>query len=220
MSLVTIDNVSKCFGKLKAVDGVSLCLERGETVGLLGANGAGKTTLIRMLCGLTKANEGSVTLNGTYGYMCQSFSLIEELTVHENIEFYGALYGIDNKTLSCREEGIVSSLKLEPYFNKPVHTLPSGWRQALSFSIAVIHRPDILVLDEPTSGLDSLSRRRLWGMIHDYALQGTGIIVSTHYLDEAFYCDRLAIMSHGRMICQGRTSEVADSTDTLMNYFK
>lgn len=220
MELVEINDVVKAFGRQKAVDGVSVRLEAGEVLGLLGANGAGKTTLIRMLCGLTKPDSGSIRLNGTYGYMCQSFSLIEELTIHENIRFYGSLYGLDKSTIAEREEQIVEELHLRPYFGKPVTKLPSGWRQSLSFSIAVIHRPDVLVLDEPTSGLDSLSRRRLWGMIRKYASNGTGIIVSTHYLDEAFYCDRLTMMKQGKVIGTGTPDKIAATEGGLIGFFR
>ena len=220
MKLVEISHVSKRFGKFLAVDDVSLDLSGGEILGLLGANGAGKTTLIRMVCDLIRPDGGQISVTGRPGYMCQTFSLVEELTVHENIRFYATLYGLGRKTVAEREERIVSSLELGPYRDRQVKFLPSGWRQALSFSIAVIADPPVLILDEPTSGLDSLSRRRLWKMIHTRAAAGTGVIVSTHYLDEAYYCSRLAIMNGGRIVAGGAPRDVAATQQDLLAYFR
>ena len=220
MKLVEISHVSKRFGKFLAVDDVSLDLSGGEILGLLGANGAGKTTLIRMICDLIRPDGGQISVTGRPGYMCQTFSLVEELTVHENIRFYATLYGLDRKTVAEREERIVASLELGPYRDRQVKFLPSGWRQALSFSIAVIADPPVLILDEPTSGLDSLSRRRMWKMIHAKAAEGTGVIVTTHYLDEAFYCSRLAIMNGGRIVACGAPAEVAGTQEELLQFFR
>ena len=220
MKLVEINHVSKRFGKFLAVDDVSLDLSGGEILGLLGANGAGKTTLIRMVCDLIRPDAGQISVTSRPGYMCQTFSLVEELTVHENIRFYATLYGLGRQAVTEREERIVSSLELGPYRDRQVKFLPSGWRQALSFSIAVIAEPPVLILDEPTSGLDSLSRRRLWKMIHAKAAEGTGVLVTTHYLDEAFYCSRLAIMNPGRIVAGGAPREVAASQQDLLNYFR
>lgn len=219
-SLVEISHVSKRFGKFLAVDDVSLSLSEGEILGLLGANGAGKTTLIRMVCDLIRPDGGQIGVVGRPGYMCQTFSLVEELTVHENIRFYATLYGLDRAGIALREQEIVASLELEPYMDRPVKFLPSGWRQALSFSIAVIADPPVLILDEPTSGLDSLSRRRMWKMIHARAAEGTGVIVSTHYLDEAYYCSRLAIMNRGRIVADGAPLQLAATQDELLTYFR
>lgn len=220
MSLVDINHVSKHFGSLAAVNDVSLRLERGEVLGLLGANGAGKTTLIRMMCSLIRPDAGTVFVEGRPGYMCQTFSLVEELNVHENIRFYAALYGIGRDEAVKREKQIIDTLELGPYRDRQVKYLPLGWRQALSFSIAVIAEPPVLILDEPTSGLDSLSRRRIWKMIHAKAAEGTGVIVSTHYLDEAYYCSRLTIMNSGKVIAEGAPRDIAPSQESLMNYFR
>jgi len=220
MNLVEVSHVSKRFGRIKAVDDLSLTLAPGEILGLLGANGAGKTTLIRMICGLIRPDAGDIAVSGKPGYMCQSFSLIEELTVPENIAFYGALYGLSRQEVDARAESIVRSLELGDYCDRQVKFLPSGWRQALSFSIAVIADPAVLILDEPTSGLDSLSRRRMWKMIHAKAARGTGIIVSTHYLDEAYYCSRLSILNAGREVAAGAPDKVAASEADLLPYFE
>lgn len=220
MKLVEISHASKRFGKFLAVDDVSLDLSGGEILGLLGANGAGKATLIRMVCDLIHPSGGQISVTGRPGYMCQTFSLVEELTVHENIRFYATLFGLGRQAIAEREERIISSLELGPYRDRQVKFLPSGWRQALSFSIAVIADPPVLILDEPTSGLDSLSRRRLWRMIHAKAAEGTGVIVSTHYLDEAFYCSRLAIMNGGRIVACGAPDEIASSQGELLKYFR
>ena len=219
MKLVEISHVSKRFGHFLAVDDVSLDLSGSEILGLLGANGAGKTTLIRMVCDLIRPDGGQISVTGRPGYMCQTFSLVEELTVHENIRFYATLYGLGRQAIAEREARIVDSLVLGPYRDRQVKFLPSGWRQALSFSIAVIADPPVLILDEPTSGLDSLSRRRMWKLIHAKAAEGTGVIVTTHYLDEAFYCNRLAIMNSGRIVAYGAPGEVASSQADLLKYF-
>lgn len=220
MNLVDIRHISKHFGRLAAVDDVSLSLQEGEVLGLLGANGAGKTTLIRMICSLIRPDAGEIAVAGRPGYMCQTFSLVEELTVHENIRFYATLYGIGCDSAAAREAQILASLELGPYRDRQVKFLPLGWRQALSFSIAVIADPPVLILDEPTSGLDALSRRRIWKMIHARAAAGTGVIVSTHYLDEAFYCNRLAIMNAGKVVVEGAPKEVAATQDDLLKYFR
>ena len=220
MNLVEISHVSKRFGEFLAVDDVSLSLAKGEILGLLGANGAGKTTLIRMICDLLRPDGGQISVQGRPGYMCQTFSLVEELTVHENIRFYATLAGLDRAQTAAREEAMVASLELTPYLNRQVKLLPSGWRQALSFSIAVIADPPVLILDEPTSGLDALSRRRMWKLIQARAAEGTGVIVSTHYLDEAYYCSRLTIMNGGRVVASGVPQELAATQQDFLTYFR
>ncbi len=220
MNLVEISHVSKCFGDFTAVNDVSLTLAKGEILGLLGANGAGKTTLIRMICDLLRPDGGQISVQGRPGYMCQTFSLVEELTVHENIRFYATLAGLDRAQTAAREEAMVASLELTPYLNRQVKLLPSGWRQALSFSIAVIADPPVLILDEPTSGLDALSRRRMWKLIQARAAEGTGVIVSTHYLDEAYYCSRLTIMNGGRIAASGAPQELAATQQDFLTYFR
>jgi len=220
MNLVEISHVSKRFGDFTAVNDVSLSLAKGEILGLLGANGAGKTTLIRMICDQLRPDGGQISVQGRPGYMCQTFSLVEELTVHENIRFYATLAGLDRAQTAAREEVMVASLELTPYLNRQVKLLPSGWRQALSFSIAVIADPPVLILDEPTSGLDALSRRRMWKLIQAKAAEGTGVIVSTHYLDEAYYCSRLTIMNGGRVVASGVPQELAATQQDFLTYFR
>ena len=217
--IVKAQHVSKSFGSIKAVDDLSLTLAPGEILGLLGANGAGKTTLIRMLCGLIRQDSGTIQVEGRPGYMCQSFSLVEELTVSENIRYYGALYGLGRDEVREWGSQIEEFLRLGPYRDRQVRHLSSGWRQAISLSIAVLPRPKVLILDEPTSGLDALSRRRLWDMIQDNAAAGTGVVISTHYLDEAFYCSSLAIMCSGRLAASGRPQDLAGSENDLLKFF-
>lgn len=220
MKVLKAHNVCKSFGTLQAVKNLSLELSAGEVVGLLGANGAGKTTFIRMVCGLIRPDSGTVEVEGRPGYMCQGFSLIEELTPEENIRFYGALYGLSRAETERRAKDITARLKLDQYNGRQVKYLPTGWRQALSFCVAILPDPAVLILDEPTSGLDSLSRRRLWEMILERADQGTGVIVSTHYLDEAYYCNRLDLMSAGELIASGAPRDVAATEEDLLSYFK
>ena len=220
MNILTCTEICKNFGEKVALDHVSLEIPEGQIFGLLGPNGAGKTTLIRMICDLLRPDGGQISVQGRPGYMCQTFSLVEELTVHENIRFYATLAGLDRAQTAAREEAMVASLELTPYLNRQVKLLPSGWRQALSFSIAVIADPPVLILDEPTSGLDALSRRRMWKLIQARAAEGTGVIVSTHYLDEAYYCSRLTIMNGGRVVASGVPQELAATQQDFLTYFR
>lgn len=218
--LIRAEHVCKSFGRIKAVDDLSLTLAPGEILGLLGANGAGKTTLIRMICGLLSQDSGDIRVDGRPGYMCQSFSLVEELTVRENIRYYGAIYGLSNSKIAERIKEIESSIILGPHIDKQVRHLSSGGRQAISFTIAVLANPKVLILDEPTSGLDALSRRRIWNMIKDRAAEGTGVIISTHYLDEAFNCSSLAIMSRGKLIAYGHPRDLVSTETDLLKFFE
>ena len=220
MKLVDIENVSRDFGKFRAVDGVSLQVGEGEILGLMGSNGAGKTTLMRMICGLLKPTSGRVYTEGRPGYMCQSFSLVEELTIRESFRFYGALYGLKKAEIADRMAREAESLQLGPWLDRQVRELPSGWRQTMSFSIAILPRPRVLILDEPTSGVDVLSRKRLWELIRAEAAAGAGIIVSTHYLDEAALCDSLAVMGSGSILALGKPEVIAPSQEVLLNYFR
>ncbi len=215
MKTITTENLSRHFGNIKAVDEVSLSAESGEILGIIGANGAGKTTLIKILCGLLKPSSGTARVAGfdvktepgkikqKIGYMGQSFSLFEDLTVLENIRFYGTLYGMSRKEIRERSSELMKNLHIQEQAGKLVRELPSGWKQSLAFSTALLHRPELVFLDEPTSGLDSLSRRELWNQIYLTAGTGTTLVVSTHYLDEAAYCHRLAVMDKGRIKTEG-----------------
>ena len=214
MTIARTHNITKKFGTLTAVNEVSIHLETGEILGLLGANGAGKTTLIKILCGLIKPNSGTFFVQGRIGYMCQTFSLVEELTVHENIRFYSALYGMAKSHAEQAERALLEELRLLDYRDRQVRHLPLGWRQALSFAIATIHKPAVLILDEPTSGLDALSRRRIWRMMQRRAAKDRHL-VSTHYLDEAYYCNRIAIMQEGRVTEAGNRSHRPNGSGTI-----
>ena len=218
MTIARTHNITKKFGTLTAVNEVSIPQETGEFLGLVGANGAGKTTLIKILCGLIKPNSGTFFVQGRIGYMCQTFSLVEELTVHENTRFYSALYGMAKSHAEQAERALLEELHLLNYRDRQVRHLPLGWRQALSFAIATIHKPAVLILDEPTSGLDALSRRRIWRMMQRRAAEGTGILVSTHYLDEAYYCNRIAIMQEGRVTEAGKPEAIARTAAELSEH--
>lgn len=222
MEIITTHELGKSFGSLKAVDRVSMFVEEGEILGILGANGAGKTTLIKMLCGTLKPNEGSGQVAGfdiaaesssirhQIGYMSQSVSLLENMTVTENIEFYGSIYRMNRKQLTTRWNELQGMVNLGSHRHKLASELPSGLRQMLAFVISVLHSPRLLFLDEPTSGLDPLSRTDIWQQIYRTAYQGTTVVMSTHYLDEAWYCDRLILMENGRIKAQG-SPEYLDS---------
>ncbi len=215
MNVIYTDRLSKHFGSLKAVDQVSISVRQGEIMGLLGANGAGKTTLIKMLCGMLPPTEGTGAVAGydivgqatsirhRIGYMNQSVSLLENLRVSENIEFYGKIYGMNKREIAARWEELEDLFKMGAHRHKLASELSSGWRQMLAFVIAVFHNPKTLFLDEPTSGLDPLSRFEMWEQIYRTAYQGTTIIMSTHYLSEAWYCDRLIMMENGRVTAEG-----------------
>lgn len=209
---VKAEDLTKQFGKFTAVDHVSLEVYRGEIFGFLGANGAGKTTTIRMLCGLLIPTSGKALVNGFdinteseklkqhIGYMSQKFSLYNDLTIEENIEFYGGIYGLSNSELRRQKEWILEKLNLQDHRKKITTDLPLGWKQKLALGCAILHQPPIIFLDEPTSGVDPISRREFWSLINELAQQGKTVFVTTHYMDEAEYCNRLSIMYQGQII--------------------
>jgi ABC-2 type transport system ATP-binding protein len=193
------------------VDHISFDVHKGEIFGFLGANGAGKTTAMRMLCGLSLPTSGEATVAGfdvykenekikkSIGYMSQKFSLYEDLTVKENMEFYGGIYHMTDKYIKEKTVSILKQLSLEKEANALVRLLPLGWKQKLAFSVAIFHEPGIVFLDEPTGGVDPVTRREVWNMIYEAADRGTTIFVTTHYMDEAEYCNRVSIMVDGRI---------------------
>ncbi|HVB02295.1 MAG TPA: ABC transporter ATP-binding protein [Chitinophagaceae bacterium] len=203
--------LTKEFGDFTAVDHLSFEVGQGEIFGFLGANGAGKTTAMRMLCGLLLPSSGEATVAGFdifkqrelvkrhIGYMSQRFSLYEDLTIRENIRFYGGIYGINRSLIRSKMDALIHELNLEPMANKLVRDLPLGWKQRLAFSIAQLHDPRIVFLDEPTGGVDPITRRRFWEMIYESAARGVTMFVTTHYMDEAEYCNRVSIMVDGRI---------------------
>lgn len=209
---VQVSNLSKHFGKFKAVDEISFEVDKGEIFGFLGANGAGKTTAIRMLCGLLKPTSGEASVAGynlknqsadvkkNIGYMSQKFSLYEDLTVKENIEFYGGVYGLSREAIETKTERLLSELNMHQQKNSLTKSLPLGWKQRLALSTALLHDPSIIFLDEPTGGVDPISRRNFWRIIYEIAHQGKTVFVTTHYMDEAEYCNRLSIMYAGKII--------------------
>ncbi|MGE4567597.1 MAG: ABC transporter ATP-binding protein [Bacteroidales bacterium] len=215
MLMLSSNRLSRSFGSFSAVDQVSFEVRQGEIVGLLGANGAGKTTLIKMLCGLLQPTSGSASVAGfdvarqskglkrAIGYMGQSFSLFPDLTLLENLRFFGALYGLSAGESVERGVALLKQLPRQAFERGVVANFPSGWRQMLAFSVAMLHRPGLLFLDEPTSGLDSVSRRDLWNRINMAAGEGVSVLVTTHYLDEASYCHKLLVMDQGRVAHEG-----------------
>jgi ABC-2 type transport system ATP-binding protein len=204
-------DLTRRFGDFTAVDRISFEVRTGEVFGFLGANGAGKTTAIRMLTGLLAPSGGEATVAGfdvrrqteqvrsRIGYMSQRFSLYDDLTVRENIRLYGGIYGLDDATIAARGDRILASLDFSASSKALVRSLPLGWKQKLAFSVALLHEPAVVFLDEPTSGVDPITRRQFWEMIYGAAARGTTVLVTTHYLDEAEYCDRLSIMVDGRL---------------------
>jgi len=209
---VKVQQLKKKFGSFTAVDNISFEVKQGEIFGFLGANGAGKTTTIRMLCGLLLPTSGEAWVNGfsidknseeikkNIGYMSQKFSLYNDLTVEENITFYGGIYGLNSNKLIQRKEWILKKLSLVDQRKTITRKIPLGWKQRLALGCAIVHNPPILFLDEPTSGVDPISRREFWELVNELAEQGTTAFVTTHYMDEAEYCNRLSIMHRGKII--------------------
>lgn len=225
--------LTRRFGDFTAVDGITFQVEPGEVFGFLGANGAGKTTAIRMLIGALKPTSGSATVAGfdigtqadgvrrRIGYMSQKFSLYEDLTVRENITLYGGIYGVSDRDILTRTGDILSRIGLEHAGNELVREIPLGWKQQLAFCVALLHRPAVVFLDEPTSGVDPITRRRFWELIYQTGAEGTSVLVTTHYLDEAEYCNRISIMVNGAIAAMGTPAEVRKSVgaDTLDEVF-
>ena len=217
---IVAESLTKRFGDFVAVDHISFAVGKGEIFGFLGANGAGKTTAMRMLCGLSEPTEGHAQVAGldvrtqaeaikrNIGYMSQKFSLYEDLTVAENIRFFAGIYGLTVETIRIKTDQLLQRLGLINEKNVLVRSLPLGWRQKLSFSIAIIHEPAIVFLDEPTGGVDPITRREFWEMIYEAARKGTTVFVTTHYMDEAEYCDRVCIMVDGRIADIGTPAEL------------
>ena len=208
---ITAEGLTKQFGDFTAVDAITFNVNKGEIFGFLGANGAGKTTAMRMLCGLSMPSSGKATVAGfdvyrenekikrSIGYMSQKFSLYDDLTVRENMRFYGGIYGKSNAFIKEKTAFILDHLHLQEEADTLVKSLPLGWKQKLAFSVAVFHEPEIVFLDEPTGGVDPVTRREFWNMIYIAAAAGTTIFVTTHYMDEAEYCNRVSIMVDGRI---------------------
>lgn len=218
--ILSVRELTKRFGGFTAVDRITFSVARGEIFGFLGANGAGKTTAMRMLCGLSYPTSGSGTVAGLdvmtqgeqikrrIGYMSQRFSLYDDLTVLENIRLYGGIYGLRRREILRRAVGILRRLDFRGEARTLVGRLPLGWKQKLAFSVATLHRPEIVFLDEPTGGVDPVTRRQFWELIYEAAAGGTTVFVTTHYMDEAEYCTRVSIMVDGRIRALGAPAEL------------
>ena len=218
--VIEVKDLTRTFGSFVAVDHITFEVHPGEVFGFLGANGAGKTTAIRMLTGLLVPSGGQARVAGhdvyteseaikrAIGYMSQKFSLYEDLTVRENATLYGGIYGLTDGEIRDRIAAMLSGLKLEAAADSRVSALPLGWRQKLAFSVALLHRPTIVFLDEPTSGVDPITRRQFWELIYETAQAGTTVLVTTHYMDEAEYCDRISIMVAGRIEALGTPADL------------
>ncbi|MGD0624780.1 MAG: ABC transporter ATP-binding protein [Thermodesulfobacteriota bacterium] len=217
---VEIEQLVKKFGSFTAVDHISLKVKRGEIFGFLGPNGAGKSTTIRMLCGILTPTSGNGKVGGfdiyresekikqNIGYMSQKFSLYEDLRVEENLDFYSGIYRLSKEIKGSRKEWALQMAGLKDRRSSLTSTLAGGWKQRLALGCAILHEPSILFLDEPTSGVDPLSRRRFWDLIYEMAGKGVTVFVTTHYMDEAEYCDRLALINQGRIVALGTPAEL------------
>jgi ABC-2 type transport system ATP-binding protein len=228
---VEIENLVKRFGSFVAVDDVSLNVRRGEIFGFLGPNGAGKSTTIRILCGLLRPTSGRAMVGGfdvytqseevkqTIGYMSQRFSLYDDLRVGENIAFFSGIYGVPNAQREKRKREILRMAGLEEREQSMTGLLPGGWKQRLALGCAIVHEPPILFLDEPTSGVDPIARRTFWDLIYDLSERGQTVFVTTHYMDEAEYCHRLALMYRGRIIAEGTPEQLKGAAASMEDVF-
>jgi ABC-2 type transport system ATP-binding protein len=220
MNSIEVTELTKKFGDFTSVDNVTFDVQKGEVFGFLGANGAGKSTTIRMLCGILSPTSGDAIVGGysvmkqpdkvkqSIGYMSQRFSLYNDLTVEENIIFFGGVYGIDNSELLKRKKWVLSIADLEGKENLMTDSLPGGIKQRLALGTAVIHRPEIVFLDEPTSGVDPISRRNFWDLINNLSSEGTTVFVTTHYLEEAEFCNNIILIDAGKLIAEGNPKEL------------
>lgn len=232
VSAVSAVDLTRQFGDFTAVDRISFDVAPGEVFGFLGANGAGKTTAIRMLTGLLAPSSGQASVAGydvseqpnevkrRIGYMSQRFALYDDLSVKENVRFYGGVYGLRGKELRERRVAMLESLGFEHLADERVGRLPLGWKQKLAFSVALLHEPSVVFLDEPTGGVDPVTRRQFWELIYEAASRNTTVFVTTHYMDEAEYCDRVSIMVDGRIAALGSPEQLkvdhkVDSIDDL-----
>ncbi|HLT79520.1 MAG TPA: ABC transporter ATP-binding protein [Cyclobacteriaceae bacterium] len=209
--IISVQRLTKKFGTFTAVDAISFEVMKGEIFGFLGANGAGKTTAMKILIGISRPTSGTATVAGydiyketeqikkSIGYMSQRFSLYNDLTIRENIEFFGGIYGLTQHQIRDKGEALVEKLGLQDNYKRPISDLPLGWKQKLAFSIALLHDPRIIFLDEPTGGVDPVTRRIFWNMIYEAAHRGVTIFVTTHYMDEAEYCNRVSMMVDGKI---------------------
>jgi len=223
--VIKTEKLTKRFGDFTATNEITFEVYQGEIFGFLGANGAGKTTAMRMLCGLSTPSSGSATIAGFdvfrqteqikrhIGYMSQKFSLYEDLTVLENIRFFGGIYGLDTSRLKAKSEALVERLNMRSEAKKLVSELPLGWKQKLAFSVSILHEPKIVFLDEPTGGVDPVTRRQFWALIYEAASNGITVFVTTHYMDEAEYCNRVSIMVDGRIEALGTPQQLKAQLD-------
>ncbi|HQV85088.1 MAG TPA: ABC transporter ATP-binding protein [Chitinophagaceae bacterium] len=225
--VIIVENLTKKFGDFTAVDHISFDVHKGEIFGFLGANGAGKTTAMRMLSGLSLPTSGHARVAGfdvykenekikqNIGYMSQKFSLYEDLTVKENIRFYAGIYGMSNRFIREKTAMVLEKLHLAAEGDKLVKSLPLGWKQKLAFSVAIFHEPQIVFLDEPTGGVDPVTRREFWQMIYEAAESGITVFVTTHYMDEAEYCNRVSIMVDGRIDAMDTPQLLIETYDAI-----
>lgn len=232
-NVIEVDNLSKLFGDFAAVNQISFHVKAGEIFGFLGANGAGKTTAMKMLIGISSPSSGKATVAGfdvykqtesikkNIGYMSQKFALYDDLTVKENITFFGGIYGLSKKQIDQKRCEMVEELGLQEVTNSLVASLPLGWKQKLAFSVSLLHEPKIVFLDEPTGGVDPITRRQFWELIYKAAHNGTTIFVTTHYMDEAEYCDRVSIMVNGKIEALDTPKKLKEhyETDTMNDVF-
>lgn len=219
-AVIEVRGLVKKFGQFVANDNLDFDVYKGEIFGFLGANGAGKTTAIRILSGLSKPSSGQVIVAGfdasyqsekikrSIGYMCQRFSLYDDLTVYENIRLFGGIYGLSRSEIKERTKNLLERLNIPELRDRLIGSLPLGWKQKLAFSIALLHKPEIVFLDEPTGGVDPITRRQFWEMIYEAGRDGVTVFVTTHYMDEAEYCDRICILADGRIKAIGKPGDL------------